>query len=145
MRRAVVLIRTSVTVLPASDPDSSLRTRLRRWPSAALIGLIRAYRLLLSPWLGSSCRFEPTCSAYGLVALERHGARRGGALTLWRIARCHPWCQGGHDPVPDRSPPSRRLFTSLLERSDERTQQDDDPAAAPPDRARSLANRKTSV
>jgi putative membrane protein insertion efficiency factor len=110
-----------------------------------LIGMIRSYRLLLSPWLGSSCRFEPTCSAYGLVALERHGARRGGLLTLWRIARCHPWCQGGHDPVPERSSPSRRLFISLLERPDGPARQDDDPAAAGADRARSLANRKTSV
>ncbi|MBU6368312.1 MAG: membrane protein insertion efficiency factor YidD [Burkholderiales bacterium] len=65
-----------------------------------LIGWIKAYRLLLSPWLGSSCRFTPTCSAYGLQALARHGAASGSYLTLKRIARCHPWCQGGHDPVP---------------------------------------------
>ena len=110
-----------------------------------LIGLVKGYRLLLSPWLGASCRFEPTCSVYSIQALEQHGAGAGSWLTVSRLARCQPWCQGGHDPVPDRLPPSRRLFTSLLERSDERTQQDDDPAAAPPDRARSLANRKTSV
>ena len=65
-----------------------------------LIGLIKAYRLLLSPWLGTSCRFTPTCSAYGLQALAMHGAAAGSYLTLKRIARCHPWCQGGHDPVP---------------------------------------------
>jgi hypothetical protein len=65
-----------------------------------LIGLIKAYRLLLSPWLGSSCRFTPTCSAYGVQALAMHGAAAGSYLTLKRIARCHPWCEGGHDPVP---------------------------------------------
>ncbi len=73
-----------------------------------LIGLIKAYRLFLSPWLGSSCRFTPTCSAYGLQALEQHGAAAGAYLTAARIARCHPWCDGGHDPVPDTPP---RLFT----------------------------------
>lgn len=65
-----------------------------------LIGLVRAYRLLLSPWLGSACRFEPTCSVYALGALQAHGAVRGSYLTLRRLARCHPWCEGGHDPVP---------------------------------------------
>lgn len=65
-----------------------------------LMGLVRAYRLMLSPWLGSSCRFEPTCSVYSLQALELHGAARGSYLTLRRLARCHPWCAGGHDPVP---------------------------------------------
>ena len=65
-----------------------------------LIALVRAYRLLLSPWLGSACRFEPTCSVYSLQALEQHGAAMGSYLTVRRIARCHPWCQGGVDPVP---------------------------------------------
>ena len=75
----------------------------------ALIYLVRAYRLLLSPWLGSSCRFEPTCSLYALQALERHGAGAGAYLTMRRLARCHPWCAGGHDPVP----PQHTLFTRL--------------------------------
>lgn len=68
-----------------------------------LSALVRAYRLLLSPWLGASCRFEPTCSAYALQALERHGAVCGSYLGLKRIARCQPWCEGGHDPVPAAS------------------------------------------
>jgi putative membrane protein insertion efficiency factor len=72
-----------------------------------LMTVVRAYRLLLSPWLGSSCRFEPTCSVYSLQALERHGAARGSYLTLRRLVRCHPWCAGGHDPVP------AALFSSL--------------------------------
>ena len=66
-----------------------------------LMTLVKGYRLLLSPWLGSACRFEPTCSVYALQALERHGAAQGSYLTLRRLARCHPWCEGGHDPVPD--------------------------------------------
>jgi uncharacterized protein len=77
------------------------------WPRRALIGLVRAYRLVLSPWLGSACRFEPTCSAYALEALDRHGALGGSYLTLHRLARCHPWCNAGCDPVPEVLP---RLF-----------------------------------
>lgn len=76
-----------------------------------LIWLVKGYRLLLSPWLGSSCRFEPTCSVYSLQALEQHGAAAGSYLTLARLARCHPWCKGGPDPVPAEPP---RLFTRLL-------------------------------
>ena len=69
---------------------------------AVLLSLVKAYRLLLSPWLGSACRFEPTCSAYALDALEIHGAAVGSYLTLKRLARCHPWCTGGSDPVPEQ-------------------------------------------
>jgi putative membrane protein insertion efficiency factor len=76
-----------------------------------LMALVRGYRLLLSPWLGSACRFEPTCSLYALSALEKHGAAAGSYLTLRRLARCHPWCEGGCDPVPHDKP---RLFTRLL-------------------------------
>ena len=79
-------------------------------PRRALMGLVQAYRLLLSPWLGSSCRFEPTCSAYSLEALDRHGAAAGTYLTVARIARCHPWCNGGFDPVPSRAPSLFRRF-----------------------------------
>jgi putative membrane protein insertion efficiency factor len=78
-------------------------------PRRALIGAVRAYRLLLSPWLGSSCRFAPTCSAYTLEALERHGAAVGTYLGACRIARCHPWCEGGFDPVPAVAPRLTRL------------------------------------
>ena len=73
-----------------------------------LITLVKGYRLLLSPWIGSACRFTPTCSLYSLEALERHGAAAGTYLTMARLARCHPWCAGGHDPVPEDKP---RLFT----------------------------------
>jgi hypothetical protein len=76
-----------------------------------LLGIVKAYRLLLSPWLGSACRFEPTCSAYALQALEVHGAAAGSYLVLSRLSRCHPWCAGGHDPVPSEKP---WLFTRLI-------------------------------
>jgi uncharacterized protein len=65
-----------------------------------LIGVVKAYRLFLSPWLGSACRFEPTCSIYSIQALETHGAAKGSYLTLKRLGRCHPWCEGGADAVP---------------------------------------------
>ena len=84
---------------------------------AILIGLVKAYRLLLSPWLGSSCRFEPTCSFYSLQALQSHGAAAGSYLTVARLVRCHPWCAGGADPVP-REPP--RLFTQLIPSSNQK-------------------------
>ncbi|MCQ0970709.1 membrane protein insertion efficiency factor YidD [Paracoccus sp. TK19116] len=73
-------------------------------PLAALIALpVRGYRLAASPWVGHGCRFQPTCSAYALEALDRHGAFRGGALTMRRILRCHPWGGHGFDPVPEIS------------------------------------------
>lgn len=84
---------------------------LSDWPRQFLMALIKGYRLVLSPWLGSACRFEPTCSAYALQALERHGAAAGSYLTLRRLTRCHPWCDGGGDPVPDHPP---RLFARLI-------------------------------
>jgi len=65
-----------------------------------LIALVKGYRLVLSPWLGNSCRFEPTCSVYAIEALERHGALTGSYLAARRLVRCHPWCDGGCDPVP---------------------------------------------
>ncbi|MEY4735800.1 MAG: hypothetical protein RL302_119 [Pseudomonadota bacterium] len=78
---------------------------------ALLVGLVKGYRMFLSPWLGSACRFEPTCSQYSLQALQAHGAAAGSYLTLARLARCHPWCAGGHDPVPQEKP---RLFSRLF-------------------------------
>ncbi len=86
-----------------------------RWidlPQRGLILLVRGYRLLLSPWLGSSCRFEPTCSVYALEALQRHGAAAGSYLAGARVLRCHPWCDGGVDPVPHRPPALFRRFVT---------------------------------
>lgn len=70
-------------------------------PLAHIIALpVRAYRLLLSPWVGHGCRFQPTCSRYALDALEHHGGLKGTWLALGRIARCHPLGGHGYDPVP---------------------------------------------
>ena len=66
---------------------------------AALIGIIRFYRLAVSPWLPASCRYVPTCSAYAEEAVETHGGWRGGWMALRRIGRCHPWGGHGYDPV----------------------------------------------
>lgn len=69
---------------------------------ARLLSLpVLAYRLVFSPWVGFNCRYQPTCSAYALEALEKHGGLKGGWLAARRIARCHPWGGSGIDNVPD--------------------------------------------
>ena len=78
---------------------SALRAVVRV-PALLLMLLVRAYQLLVSPLLGPSCRFYPSCSAYGLEALRVHGAVRGTWLTVRRLLRCHPWNPGGVDEVP---------------------------------------------
>ncbi len=71
-------------------------------PLARLLALpVKSYRLIFSPWVGHNCRYHPTCSAYALEALEKHGALKGGWLALRRILRCHPWGNSGIDIVPD--------------------------------------------
>jgi len=67
-----------------------------------LIRLIKLYRLLFSPWIGRNCRFEPTCSQYTQSAIERFGALKGTWLGVKRLSRCHPWHEGGYDPVPEQ-------------------------------------------
>jgi len=81
-------------------------------PQRALMALVRSYRFFLSPWLGSACRFEPTCSVYSLQAIEAHGAAAGTYMTLHRLSRCQPWCEGGHDPVPTLPPALFRSFSA---------------------------------
>lgn len=66
----------------------------------ALVVLVRAYQLLISPLLPPSCRFYPSCSEYARLALVKHGPIKGLWLSLKRVLRCHPWHPGGHDPVP---------------------------------------------
>lgn len=71
-------------------------------PLAWVVALpVRGYRLVFSPWVGHGCRYQPTCSAYALEALEKHGAFRGAWLAARRIGRCHPWGGSGIDNVPD--------------------------------------------
>ena len=76
---------------------SSLSAALR----ALLLGLIAGYRRCVSPLLPRACRFYPSCSEYASEAIARHGVARGGVLSARRLARCHPWCEGGIDRVPD--------------------------------------------
>ncbi len=73
---------------------------LLAWP---LLTLVWLYRILISPWLGNNCRYEPTCSKFALEALREHGAFRGTWLAARRIGRCHPWGGSGYDPVPDNT------------------------------------------
>lgn len=78
-------------------------------PLARILALpVRAYRLVFSPWVGFNCRYQPTCSAYALEALEVHGGLKGGWLALRRIGRCHPLGGTGYDPVvkPAEAPPA---------------------------------------
>jgi hypothetical protein len=63
------------------------------------VALITAYRLLISPWLGPACRFEPTCSEYARQAFNRFGVVKGGGMTVWRLLKCHPFHPGGYDPL----------------------------------------------
>ncbi len=101
-------------------------TAWRGWPTSALVALVKGYRLLLSPWIGNACRFEPSCSRYAIEALQTHGAATGSYLAACRIARCNPLCRAGHDPVPQhpwmgvkrQSDRALQLFTRLLNRAD---------------------------
>ena len=77
---------------------------MNKWylPKTWLIGLVRLYQRHISSRTAPTCRFTPTCSAYAVEALERHGALLGTALTVWRVLRCNPLCKGGYDPVPEK-------------------------------------------
>ncbi|BAI71160.1 hypothetical protein AZL_005220 [Azospirillum sp. B510] len=80
-------------------------------PLAHLLrALVYLYRWTLSPFVGWQCRFQPTCSRYAIESLEKHGAIRGGWLTLRRLGRCHPWGGSGWDPVPDPAAPPARMM-----------------------------------
>lgn len=70
-----------------------------RLVASLLLCLIRAYRTVVSPWIGPACRFHPSCSAYAIEAIRQHGPLRGTSRTLRRLARCHPLSEGGYDPV----------------------------------------------
>ncbi len=73
-------------------------SRALSWP---LIGLVKLYRVAISPWLGMNCRFQPSCSEYAIEALKKYGVFKGSWLAAKRIGRCHPWGGSGYDPVPD--------------------------------------------
>lgn len=65
-----------------------------------IIGFIKLYQWCISPFIATSCRFDPSCSSYAIQAINKHGALKGTYLAVLRIGRCHPWNEGGHDPVP---------------------------------------------
>ncbi len=87
-------------------PDPQIWGPVRALPSAMLGGALVSYRTLISPLYGQVCRFFPSCSAYALEAVQVHGAVRGSWLAARRLGRCHPWTDGGVDPVP----PGRRIW-----------------------------------
>lgn len=75
---------------------------LARGPALLAVSLIRLYQRFISPLRPPSCKYYPSCSAYAVLAVERHGLLRGGALAAWRLLRCNPWSLGGVDDVPDK-------------------------------------------
>jgi putative membrane protein insertion efficiency factor len=107
MQRQRSILSVGPGTLQPTDPGGLEQLVLARPERAAgglallLLGLIRLYRQWISPLLGPRCRFIPSCSAYGLEAISRHGPWRGSWLTLRRVLRCHPFTPCGCDPVPD--------------------------------------------
>lgn len=92
-----------------SQPVSALAAAtelMRNGLTAVLVGLVRGYQRLVSPLLGPRCRYYPSCSAYTITALQTHGPWQGCWLALRRVTRCHPGCEGGHDPVPSCRQPT---------------------------------------
>lgn len=87
-------------------PGASTWSPVRALPSAVLAGGLNVYRAVISPLYGQVCRFFPSCSAYALEAVHVHGAVKGSWLAARRLGRCHPWTEGGVDPVP----PGRRIW-----------------------------------
>ena len=85
--------------------------------SKLLIGLVRFYQLAISPWLGSSCRYSPTCSQYMIDAVKEWGPLKGFWLGIKRIGRCHPWGGDGFDPVPEK--PKKNTNGVILSDSEE--------------------------
>lgn len=77
-----------------------LRVAPANWAQRFMIAVIRIYQISLSPYFGQQCRFAPTCSQYAIEAIKKYGAIKGLAYTIRRLSRCHPWRDGGHDPVP---------------------------------------------
>ena len=74
-----------------------------------LIWIVKGYRYTISPYLGSHCRYYPSCSNYAISALESHGILKGLHLTLKRLFRCHPWHEGGFDPVPEKTAKNKEI------------------------------------
>jgi hypothetical protein len=89
---------------PLLPSDAAVKNPLK----GALIALIKGYSYLISPFLGNNCRYHPSCSSYTQEAIERHGAAKGLWLGIKRISRCHPFHEGGYDPVPEPKKPEQK-------------------------------------
>lgn len=87
-----------------------------------LKALVRAYQLMISPYFPPSCRYTPTCSHYAIQALDKHGALKGSWLAMKRIGRCHPWSDGGYDPVPESDTYADRNQTETTTPTENRQQ-----------------------
>ena len=74
-----------------------------------LIALVRFYQVAISPYFAPSCRYTPTCSNYAIESIRHHGIFRGSWLAIYRVGRCHPWCEGGYDPVPSNKSTDRKV------------------------------------
>jgi putative membrane protein insertion efficiency factor len=85
-----------------AEPDDDGAGGPRNPLTWLLLGVVRLYQLVISPWLPPSCKYYPSCSAYAVTALRRHGAAKGALLAAWRLLRCNPWSLGGVDHVPPR-------------------------------------------
>ena len=96
---------------------NALSRLLRTCTNAVLIAVIDTYRYLLSPLLGMHCRFDPTCSLYARQSIEQHGPWRGSALAVGRLLKCHPWHEGGIDPVPHAAHPQTERVTNQMDKS----------------------------
>lgn len=88
------------------EPHSKLYRKKVSPAGRVIILIVRFYQAAISPWLGRSCRFEPSCSSYMTEAVREWGAVKGGWMGIKRVARCHPWGGSGFDPVPEREDPS---------------------------------------
>jgi putative membrane protein insertion efficiency factor len=93
---------SAVSATQSTLPAPGGLTGIRALPSRALIGLVRAYQVTISPLTGPRCKYYPSCSRYAVEALRMHGALRGLRLAAWRLLRCNPWSDGGVDDVPQR-------------------------------------------
>lgn len=102
-----------------------------RWLRRIATSPVRFYQRWLSPFKPPMCRFSPTCSQYVIVAIERHGFVRGGALSCWRILRCHPFCKGGYDPVPPKEPHGRAACARTSDGSTSAASRSGDGASEP--------------
>lgn len=98
--------------VPESPTPGWLPAKLRAVARTVSLSPVYLYRYLLAPFFAGACRYEPSCSAYAVAAVETHGVLRGGALALRRIARCHPWGGAGFDPVPPLAASDPRTMTA---------------------------------